>query len=151
MPLPSTGWLAIGSTGALEVLDLELPVPYIGTYKEGVSFANDPITKATDLSFDQLSIIDVLASCSIILGYSVIGARAFEVSLTRNGVYGFLLVDSFTPPLVTQEFFEFNAYTQLSCVGSTFFGTAPLYSACLDADDTSFVEDSSHVPTYEDA
>lgn len=151
MALPSTGWLPIGSTGSIEVLELVLPTPYVGTYKEGVSLSNEPIVQTSNLTFEQIALIDVLSICSIVLGQNLLGARAFEVSLTRQGVYGFLLLDSFTPPLITQEFFEFNAYTQLSCVGSSFTGTPPTYSGCTEGDDTGYVEGGATTPTFEDA
>lgn len=151
MALPSTGWLPLGAIESIEVLDLELPLPYIGNYKEGVALPNEPIVGTTTLSFEQIAVIDVLAECSIILGHNLLGAAAFEVSLIRRGVYGFLLVDSFTPPLITQEFFEFNAYTQLSCVGSSFTGTSPTYSGCTEGDDTGYVEGGATTPTFEDA
>ncbi len=151
MPLPSTGWLPLGKSGTGEVLDLVLPTPYIGTYKEGVSLPNEPIVQTSNLTFEQVALIDVFAECSIILGHNLLGAAAFEVSLIRRGVYGFLLVDSFTPPLITQEFFEFNAYTQLSCVGSSFTGTPPAYSGCTEGDDTGYVEGGATTPTFEDA
>lgn len=149
--LPSTGWLTVGTTGSPEVLDLELPTPYTGNYKEGVGLPNEPIIQASNLTFDQVAFIAVLAQCSIALGHNLFNARALEVSLTRQGVYGFLLLDSFTPPLITQEFFEFNAYTQLSCVGSSFTGTPPAYSGCAEGDDTEYVEDGVTTPTFEDA
>lgn len=150
MAIPSTGWLDIGTTGSLEVLELDLPIPYVGIYKEGVALPNDPVIQATNLSFEQISAIAVLAAASIIVGH-FFSLRAFEVSLTRTGVYGFILLDSFTPPLITQEFFEFNAYTQLSCVGSSFTGTPPAYSGCAEGDDTEYVEDGVTTPTFEDA
>ena len=151
MALPSTGWLDIGQTGSLEVLDLELPVDYVGTYREGVTLYQEVIIPTTNLEFTQLSQLATLADSTIVIGHTLTGARAFEISLIRRGVYGFLLIDSFTPPLITQEFFEFDADTQLSCVGSSFIGTPPTYSTCARGNDTEYVEGASTTPTFEDA
>lgn len=128
MSLSGQGWLPENLlTGGIP-FEGPLPVEYIGVYYEG---GDGTLIGATELDFQQVAVIFEASFIRERFGYSAApGTGDYEsmlrIELVQAGVFGVLLLDSFTPPAIADEFFEFGAYTQDACVGGT-TGTTPLY------------------------
>lgn len=131
MTLPTQGWLSeSANTGGIP-FDGPLPVEFIGVYYEG---GNGVFIGTTELDFLQISVIFESSFIRERFGYSqsVISSgyeRMLRIELVQHGVFGVLLLDSFTPPGIAAEFFEFGAFTQVACVGGL-TGAVPIYGLC---------------------
>lgn len=150
--IPSTGWLDAGlNTNGIPVEGI-LPIPMTGTYSEGGVFFGG----TTEVDFLQIAALITLSSVAGKFGYTIGAkdvppARMFQAILTQPKVFGMCILDSFTPPEVSQEFFEFNAYTQLACMVDPLVGVSVGFSDSPPATDAAFSEGSPTVPTYGDA
>lgn len=150
--IPSTGWLPAGSNSNGLPLEGVLPVPMTGTYSEGGTFFGG----TTEVDFLQIAALITLSSVAGRFGYTVgqLGvppARMFQATLTQPKVFGVAILDSFTPPEISQEFFEFNAYTQLACLVDPLVGVGVEFSGCFTSADQPYSEDSQATPVYGDA
>lgn len=131
MSLSGQGWLPENlNTGGIPY-EGPLPVEYVGTYTEG---GDGTFIGTTELDFRQVAVIFESSFIRERFGYSAApGTGDYEpmlsIELVQDGVFGVLLLDSFTPPAIAAEFFEFPAYTQDACVGGI-TATTPLYGTC---------------------
>lgn len=131
MSLPDNGWLSEGSETGGTPFEGLLPVPYSGRYYEG---ADGTLLGTTEIDFSQISIIFELSFILERFGYgrspgTTEFARMLQIDLVQAEVFGVILLDSFTPPAIANEFFEFPAYTQLACVGGE-EASVPMYGTC---------------------
>lgn len=131
MSLPAQGWLPENLNTGGNPFEGPLPVEYKGTYYEG---ADGVMLGATELDFVQVSIIFERSFIRERFGYGLSPgtsdfARMLTIDLVQAEVFGVLLLDSFTPPAIANEFFEFPAYTQAACVGGL-EGSVPIYGLC---------------------
>lgn len=150
--IPSTGWLPVDSNSNGLPLEGDLPVSMVGTYSEGGTVFGG----TTEVDFTQIAALITLSSIAGKFGYTIgqLGippARMFQAILTQPKIFGVLILDSFTPPEVAQEFFEFNAYTQLACAVDPLVGVVVGFSSCLASTDQPYSEDSQATPVYGDA
>lgn len=125
-----------------------LPVSFDGVYTEG---GNGTLMGQTELDFQQVSLIFIQSFIQETFGYGPHEAnyeRTLRIILRQQEVFGVLLLDSFTPPAVAGEFFEFPADIQDACQGDTFVGIAPTLSACETGSATDYAEATQTRPTY---
>jgi hypothetical protein len=129
--LPALGWLPENlNTGGIP-FEGPLPVEYVGTYSDG---GDGTLIGATELDFLQVAVIFESSFIRERFGYSANPMtgdyeRMLLLELVQDEVFGVLLLDSFTPPAIAAEFFEFPAYTQDACVGGI-TATTPIYGTC---------------------
>lgn len=145
--LPGTWLPESENTGGIP-FEGRLPEPYEGTYTEG---GNGQLMGTTELDFQQVSLLFIQSFIEETFGYGPQAAsyeRTLRIILRQPEVFGVLLLDSFTPPAVAGEFFEFPPDIQDACTGSVLQGVAPVLSACETGDPTSYSEDTLAAPTY---
>jgi len=150
MSLPAQGWLpTILNTNGIP-FEGPLPEEYIGVYSEG---GDGILLGTTELDFLQVAVIFDTSFIREHFGYSrspITGGfeGTLRIELVQPEVFGVLLLDSFTPPRVAEEFFEFTAYTQDACVGGV-LATTPMYGLCAIGTpiDTSDVESATPIFT----
>lgn len=117
--IPATGWLPQDRNQLANPSGKTLPEPFVGRYFEG---GDGVILGATELDFREVTLLFVKSFIRERFGY---GRSSFSdafvailnIDLTQNDVFGVILVDSFNPPALAAEFFEFPAYTQGACEG----------------------------------
>ena len=129
--LPALGWLLESLNTGGTPFEGPLPVEYVGTYYEG---GNGILIGATELDFTQIAVIFESSFIRERFGYAASPLsgdyeRMLRIELVQAEVFGVLLLDSFTPPAIAAEFFEFPAYQQAACVGGV-TGTPPIYGVC---------------------
>ena len=126
-------WLSESNNTNLDPPGEFLPVEYIGTYYEG---GDGVIVGGVELDFTQIAAIFVVSFIRERFGYgaslySRAWVRILNIALVQQQVFGVIIVDSFTPPAVANEFFEFPAYTQLACVAGDEGSDEPFGSCML--------------------
>lgn len=136
MSLPPSGWLPGDVLTEITTPVIPLPTPFVGSYIEGGSSIQTIVAKP----FKEDKTIEIGANHLLIAGYSHLRERTFEVQLIRDEVFGAVLVDYVTPPVLSTMFFEFDAYTQLACVdGLT--SSVPLFGAAKAGADTAYTDE----------
>lgn len=151
--IPATGWLPHANNQNALPAGGRLPKEFAAHYFEG---GDGVILGATELDFSQVSILFVTSFVRERFGYgrAVPGpdlTTILTVDLVQPDVFGVLLLDSFTPPAIAEEFFEFDAYTQLACLGGI-PGTPGEFGACLVSTPVNYADDqSAAVPAYTEA
>lgn len=136
MSLPTNGWLDESvNTGGIP-FEGPLPEEYTGQYFEG---GDGVLLGQTEIDFLQIAIIFELSFIRERFGYSMSPgtsefARTLTIQLVQAEVFGVLLIDSFTPPNIANEFFEFAAYVQAACDGGL-SGSTPLFGPCKTGED----------------
>lgn len=146
-------WLAESNNTNLDPPPEFLPEEYTGLYYEG---GNGVIIGASEVDFRQIAAIFTISFIRERFGYghslySDAYVRILNILLVQQQVFGVILVDSFTPPGIGNEFFEFEAYTQDACVGVP-DSTVPVFSTCQDADiEPEYVEAAKSVPAFRES
>lgn len=112
MSLPPSGWLPGDVLTEITTPVIPLPTPFVGSYTEG----GIAVAAIVPLAFPELLVEEIGANHEAWAGYSIHGERTLTIQLIRDEVFGTILVDMFTPPVISTMFFEFDAYTQLACV-----------------------------------
>jgi len=117
--IPSTGWLPQGSNTNSPPEGRLLPEEFVARYTEG---GDGIILGSTEVDFKQVRLLFVTSFIRERFGYgrsAFSGAfvRILNIDLVQPNVFGVLLLDSFTPPGLADEFFEFIPYTQGACIG----------------------------------
>lgn len=149
MSLPAQGWLPeILNTNGIPLEGL-LPEEYIGVYSEG---GDGILLGVTELDFLQVAVIFDASFIREHFGYSrspITGGfeGTLGIELVQSQVFGVLLLDSFTPPRVAEEFFEFPAYTQDACVGGI-QATTPMFGLCASGIPIDTVDIEGIVPIF---
>lgn len=133
----SGNWLSESDNTNLDPPPEMLPIEYVGTYYEG---GDGVIVGSSEVDFRQIAAIFTVSFLRERFGYgrslfSAAWVRILNINLVQQQVFGVILVDSFTPPAIGNEFFEFLAYTQAACVGVP-DSTDPVFSGCTVADVT---------------
>lgn len=151
--LPSTGWLSEAANTGGNPIDGPLPVEYAVQYTDG---GTGVVLGATDLPLSQVAALFELSFLRETFGYGtnpvVVGqyCRVLAIELVQAQVFGVLLLDSFTPPAISNEFFEFDAYMQTACDGGD-EGAVPIYGLCAAGTDVPFDDTESTTPVYVEA
>jgi hypothetical protein len=133
--LPSNGWLDQSQiTGGIPY-EGPLPEEHVGTYYEG---GDGVMLGSTELDFRQANIIFELSFIRERFGFAwdedhTDLTTMLSIQMVQDAVFGVLLLDSFTPPLIGAEFFEFIAYQQLACQG--LLGEEVPFGACPEGFD----------------
>jgi len=148
--LPDTGWLP----GDVDVggipLNSPLPTPFIGTYYEG---GDGVVIGETELDFEQVSAFFEQSFIDAHFGYGHAGdgsyLRVFYILIVQPQAFGVMLLDSFTPPPLANELFEFDSYTQLACVQGL-SGAVVIFGRCKTGTPTEFNSISSVIPSYQE-
>lgn len=149
--LPVQGWLAEQNNTNIDPVEGPLPVEYSGRYYEG---GDGVIVGSTELDFRQVSAIFVLSFIRERFGYGRSQAsshwvRILNIDLVQQNAFGVILLDSFTPPAVANEFFEFLAYTQDACCDDCPVELVSVYSGCTASElDPTFMEDVVPTPVF---
>lgn len=134
MSLPPSGWLPADILTEITTPTIPLPTPFTGNYSEGGSSVD---TVAPE-EWKEFSAIEIGAHDSFSAGFDSNHASTLVVVLSRDEVFGAILVDSFNPPVLSM-FFEFDAYTQLACVDGL-VATVPLFGSPQEGEVTDPVE-----------
>lgn len=148
--LPGTWLPESDNTGGIP-FEGRLPVPYDGIYTEG---GNGTLMGTTELDFQQVALIFIQSFLVETFGYGPHEAsyeRTLRIILRQPEVFGVLLLDSFTPPAVAGEFFEFPADIQDACQGDVLVGIDPTFGACETSIEPTFAEPSAARPTFTEA
>lgn len=133
--LPSGGWLADANiTGGIPFEGV-LPEEYLGVYSEG---GNGVIIGSTELDFEQIHLIFELSFLRERFGYgesadSTDLTTIFTIEMVQAAVFGVLLLDSFTPPRIAAEFFEFVGPLNVACVNGL-VGEEVAFGPCADSE-----------------
>jgi hypothetical protein len=149
MTLSALGWLPEGmNTGGIP-FEGPLPVEYIGVYHEG---GDGTFIGVTELDFRQIAVIFESSFIRERFGYSASPINGdyepmLRIELVQDGVFGVLLLDSFTPPAIAAEFFEFPAYVQDACVGGI-TATTPIYGSCASGTVVAATDIEGTVPIF---
>lgn len=139
--LSGQGWLTENLlTGGAPFAE-PLPEDYVGLYWEG---GDGTILGATELDFSQINVLFEQSFIRERFGYGIEPGtgdytRVLTIELVQANVFGVLLLDSFTPPAIANEFFEFAAYTQLACVDGITAST-PIYGSCQSGEEVDVTE-----------
>lgn len=149
--LPANGWLADANvTGGLP-FDGPLPEEFSGLYTEG---GDGVVLGATELDFKQSHIIFELSFIRERFGFGkslVVGAkdyvRILSIELVQDSVFGVLMIDSFTPPAIANEFFEFDYFKQKACILAP-TGLDVAFTPSVEGNDVVVVEAVAATPTY---
>jgi hypothetical protein len=147
--IPATGWLTHeNNQGALPAGGL-LPKEFVGHYFEG---GDGVIIGATELDFLQVAVLFVTSFIRERFGYGKSATSEnfvpiLTIDLVQPEVFGVLLLDSFTPPAIAAEFFEFPAYTQGACMGGV-PGTPGEFGTCLVSTPVDVVEAEPVTPAF---
>lgn len=144
-----SGWLPENLITGGNPFDGPLPVEYSGRYTEG---GTGEMIGSTELSFKRLGVIFEASFIRERFGYgtdpnSSEFVRVLSIDLVQDGVFGVLLLDNFEPPAIAAEFFEFDAYTQLACVGGE-EASVPLYGPCKTGEPVEALELVGSAPMY---
>lgn len=149
MSLPSGGWLPENLLTGGVPFDGPLPVEYSGHYSEG---GDGTILGATEIDFVQAAVIFEQSFIRERFGYGLSPgtsdfARVLTIDLVQAEVFGVLLLDSFTPPAISNEFFEFPAYQQAACVGGI-SAAVPIFGLCASGTPTVATEVLGTSPVF---
>jgi hypothetical protein len=140
--IPASGWLPQANNTNSPPSGHLLPIEFVAHYFEG---GDGVILGATELDFRQIELLFVTSFIRERFGFGRSSfsdslVRMFTIDMVQPDIFGVLLLDSFTPPAVGEEFFEFPAYTQLACVGcedgaAVSFGACALGTAVITGED----------------
>lgn len=143
MSLPSSGWLPPDVLTEITTPVIPLPTPFVGSYTEGGASLAAIVPQA----FKELVVHEIGANHLAQAGYSAQRERTLVIQLIRDEVFGAILVDLFTPPVLSTMFFEFDAYTQLACVNGL-VASVPLFGSSQSGTPVDAVEVLGTPTTY---
>jgi len=124
---------------------------YTGLYYEG---GNGEILGSTEVDFRQIAAIFTVSFLRERFGYgrslySDAYVRILNILLVQQQVFGVILVDSFTPPGIGNEFFEFAPYTQDACCDDCPGSEPPVLSSCTVGEVAPvYAEEAETVPAF---
>jgi hypothetical protein len=134
--IPSGGWESESRNTNGPVFASDLPIPHDCIYTEG---GDGTIQKESALGFLQSSIEFIESVVLPAFGSGLANARTMRITLRQPRVFGVLLLDSFTPPLVGYEFFDVVPFTQDVCLTPAFQGFSAVLSGCAVGVDKTLV------------
>lgn len=126
--IPTGGFLPEAKNNGGAISASELPIPFDGVYTEG---GDGTIGKASTLGFSQAGILFTGSIVDELFGTGLHNDKTMRITLRQPKVFGVLLLDSFTPPLVGYEFFDVDAYVQDVCLAPAYTVEDPAYAGCL--------------------
>lgn len=133
----------MGTLAEINTPVIPLPVPLVGSYVEGGPSIETLVPKP----FKESLVLEIGANHALMAGYSHQNERTFEVQLIRDEVFGAVLIDYVTPPVLSTMFFEFDAYTQLACVDGL-PSSVPLFGTAKSGADTAYTEEVGTATEY---
>ncbi len=128
--LPGT-WLTTPSYAP----PFQKPLPpngqFVDVYSEG---GDGTIEFIVDSEMDQATGLAIGGSLGYLLGFGPVSAdyaRTLMVFFVQTQVYAFLILDSFTPPALNNEFPDVPPDIHESCGTDSIVGTNVSFSSCL--------------------